>query len=322
MLFVTAFLPGGDFLGQRLLVGDTSLETSPRQDAELRSSHVQPTAVLWRVVPFEPLNQPAGLGSGKGLVERRRLMGVEIVLHQHDFLRLRKVHVGYSFEDLSIIHGRVAIGDLDMSPAFQRGEDHEQIGRSIPFILIIVARRLPWLGRDRHTRFGDQLLRGLVHADHGILRIVRSLINLQHVLHAGYERRVGIRWDHPLLLQMRPEEVFLASVRSCCRWRGQQSSVRQPALRAVATSTACDPWAVRSRPARSVWPRRLRRRCAFWPRLGSACGPERPRTLLPPTAGGSARPYRRWYRGRLRFGCRSIRRQLRSCPPSTEYGLW
>jgi hypothetical protein len=40
-----------------------------RQNAEFGFSHVQPTAVFWRVVPFEPLNQPAGLGSGKGFVE-------------------------------------------------------------------------------------------------------------------------------------------------------------------------------------------------------------------------------------------------------------
>jgi hypothetical protein len=37
---------------------------------------------------------------------------------------------------------------------------------------------------------------------------VRSLVNLQHILHTGYERGVGIRWDDPLLPKMRPEKVF------------------------------------------------------------------------------------------------------------------
>ena len=40
---------------------------------------------------------------------------------------------------------------------------------------------------------------------------MRSLVNLQYILHAGYERGVGIRWDDPLLLQMRPEKVFLGA---------------------------------------------------------------------------------------------------------------
>jgi len=106
---------------------------------------------------------------------------------------------------------------------------------------------------------------------------VRSLLNLQHILHAGYERGVGIRWDDPLLLQMRPEKVFLASARSCCRWLGQRSSVPRPALPAVATSTACNPSAVRNRPRQSASPRRHRHRCAVWPRLANACGQARHR---------------------------------------------
>src|SRR5271165_1966119 len=36
------------------------------------------------------------------------------------------------------------------------------------------------------------------------------MINLQHILHAGYERRIGIRWNDPLLLQVRFERVFFS----------------------------------------------------------------------------------------------------------------
>src|SRR4051812_41108274 len=97
-----------------------------------------------------------------------------------------------------------------MPPAFQRGEHHEQIGGSIPLILVVVPRRGPWLRRDWHTRFRNELLRRLVQADQWTFWIVRSLVNLQHILHAGYERGVGIRWDDPLLLQMRPEKVFFS----------------------------------------------------------------------------------------------------------------
>src|SRR5271166_531024 len=97
-----------------------------------------------------------------------------------------------------------------MPPAFQRREHHEQIGRAIALILIVMPRGVSGLGRDRHPRFGDQLLRCLVQAHHGERRVVRPLINLQYVLHAGDEGGVGIRWDDPLLLQMRLESVFLS----------------------------------------------------------------------------------------------------------------
>src|SRR5471030_551905 len=36
------------------------------------------------------------------------------------------------------------------------------------------------------------------------------MINLQHILHVGYERRIGIRRDDPLFLQVRLERVFFS----------------------------------------------------------------------------------------------------------------
>ena len=167
---------------------------------EFGFGHVQPAAVFWRVMPFEPLNQPARLGGRKGLIERRRLVDVEIVLHKRDLLRLPKVRVGQILEDLGVVDGGMAIGDLDIPPALQRGEHHEQIGGSVPFILVVAPGWLSGFRRDWHARFGDQLLRGLVQADQRILRIVRSLINLQRILHAGYEGGVGFGWNDPLLL--------------------------------------------------------------------------------------------------------------------------
>src|SRR5271166_6709311 len=119
-------------------------------------------------------------------------------------------------ENLRIIHGGVTIGDLDMPPALQRRERHEQIGRAVAFIFIfififiIIAFGLPWLGRDRHTRLGDELLRGLVHADHRTVRIVWPVIDLQHVFHGGYERGAGVRRNDELLPRVRFEKVFFS----------------------------------------------------------------------------------------------------------------
>ena len=39
------------------------------------------------------LDEPARLGGGEGFVERGGLVGVEIVLHQHDLRRVGKMHV-------------------------------------------------------------------------------------------------------------------------------------------------------------------------------------------------------------------------------------
>jgi hypothetical protein len=64
VLIAVAF-PSGNFLDQSLLVGDTPIETLTRQDAEFGLCHIQPAAMLRRVVPLEPLDEPPCRGSGE-----------------------------------------------------------------------------------------------------------------------------------------------------------------------------------------------------------------------------------------------------------------
>ena len=66
---VTVALPGGDFLDEGLFVGNPAVEALGRQDAEFGFGQIEPTAVLWGVVPFEALDQAPGFGGRKGLVE-------------------------------------------------------------------------------------------------------------------------------------------------------------------------------------------------------------------------------------------------------------
>ena len=118
------------------------------QDAEFGLGHVQPASVFWRVVPLEAFDRPARFSGRKGFVERSRLVGVEIVLHQHDLRDIGKVRVRQVLENLRIIDRGVAIGHLDMPPAVERREHHEQIGGAVTLILIIIIIPfgVPWLG--------------------------------------------------------------------------------------------------------------------------------------------------------------------------------
>ena len=79
VVLVAVVLPCGDFVGEDLLVGDAAVQTLGRENAELGFGHIEPAAVLGRVVPFEALDEPARLGRGKGL---------------HDFRRVGKMRVG------------------------------------------------------------------------------------------------------------------------------------------------------------------------------------------------------------------------------------
>ena len=66
-------------------------------------------------------------------------MGVEIVLNEDDLRDIGEVLVRQVFENLRIIDGGVAICHLDMAPAFQRREHHEQVGRPVALVLAILA---------------------------------------------------------------------------------------------------------------------------------------------------------------------------------------
>ena len=118
VVLVAVVLPSSGFAGEHFLIGDTAIQTLRRENAGCESGHIEPTAVLGGVMPFEALDEPASLRRGKCLIERCWLVDVEIILHQHDFHRVGKMHIGQIPEHVGIIDGGVAVGDLDMPPAF------------------------------------------------------------------------------------------------------------------------------------------------------------------------------------------------------------
>src|SRR3979411_2524812 len=103
----------------------------------------------------------------------------------------------------------MAVSDFHMPPAFERSEHHEEIGHAVALVFVIRPRGLSWLYRNRCTRFGSQLLRGLVQTNERNIWIARPRVHGQHVFHGRHERAVGLRRDDPLLFQMRFENVVL-----------------------------------------------------------------------------------------------------------------
>jgi hypothetical protein len=86
-----------------------------------------------------------------------------------------------------------------MPPATARLEEHKQITRTVPLILIIVALGLPWLSCLRLPHFPDQLLRTLIETHHGKACVIGLSIEIQHVLHAPDKFPADSR-DTPRLL--------------------------------------------------------------------------------------------------------------------------
>jgi hypothetical protein len=84
--------------------------------------------MLRRVVPLEPFRKTPRLGRRECRVQLCHGMGIEIVLNQNDLAGIRKMPIRQVLQDRRVIGGGAAISDLDMPPALQRREQHEDIG--------------------------------------------------------------------------------------------------------------------------------------------------------------------------------------------------
>ena len=85
-------------------------------------------------------------------------MRAQIVLDQPDLFGVGKMHVGQFLEQLCVIGGGVAVGDLDAAPALQRREIHEYIGHAVSLVFVIVPDGSSGSGLNRSARLDDQLL--------------------------------------------------------------------------------------------------------------------------------------------------------------------
>jgi hypothetical protein len=70
---------------------------------------------------------------------RRVYMGIEIIHHQPDPLRLGKIGIGQPFHLLGKVLFGAARGDVDVAPPEQRLYKQKQVRRAFAFVLIVVT---------------------------------------------------------------------------------------------------------------------------------------------------------------------------------------
>ena len=196
---VALLLQSLDFLPEGLLVGKPLFEARGGQNAELDLRHVQPTAVLGRVMKLQPPGDPPGFLSREGLVQRCPAMGVQIVQDNPYHLGFR---VGFICQPAhppgEVLH-RAPLRDRHLSPPRQGLTGQEQVAGTLSPVFVVLAQRNSRPGRQSGTGLCQQLGGGLVKADHGTLGSIGFGVQVQDVIHVGHE--VGTHLgDAPLLL--------------------------------------------------------------------------------------------------------------------------
>ena len=124
-------------------------------------------------------------------------MGIEVIADQDHVFCLRIV-LNEQDSDLGrpIAFG-LSFPNAHSSPTIERFCKQEGIGSPITLIFVVISC---WIVRRHWKRCLDlakELKRFFVHADHRHLGVVRTLIEVDNILHPGNKLSVLLGWDDP-----------------------------------------------------------------------------------------------------------------------------
>ena len=122
-----------------------------------------------------------------------------VVLHQHDLLGVGVVDVDQVPDAVRPIDPGAPSADHDVAPASKRLGHQEQVAYPTALVLVVLPGWPARAQRAGRVDLGEQLAAGLVQADLGAARSIRSGVDLQHILHAPAELGILLGRDAPAL---------------------------------------------------------------------------------------------------------------------------
>src|SRR5262249_42915245 len=213
MLTIAPLLIGSGVASESSNIRQATIETLTLQDTQFNLRHVEPTAMFRGEMKLQLAPNAARLCGGKRLVERGGLMGIELVEHQANHLRLGILLIDQPPHLVREVLHRPPVAHRHVPPAGLRLTKHKEIGRALARILIVRGGHLPGLRRQGLALLGNQLHAFLVKVDLGTARIVGLGIEVQHVFHTRHKLRAYLR-NTPLLILPGLKGIFLRRPRT------------------------------------------------------------------------------------------------------------
>src|SRR3989304_200351 len=210
MSVVPTVLPGGDMSVHRLHVGDKAVQTLTAQGAELDLCHVKPTAMLRRVMYFETLRETPRLFRRKRLIERSRRMGVQVVQDKAYSFGVRIPVVQHTFDPPCPVFPCPTLAGRHVAFAGKGFHFKKDLSHTIAHVLMIHSGRSARRTGYTIIHVADKLFAGFIHAYHRIAPVIRQFVDSKNIFHTGYEGSVLLRWDFPVLPEVRLKFVFLS----------------------------------------------------------------------------------------------------------------
>jgi 5-methylcytosine-specific restriction endonuclease McrA len=121
-------------------------------------------------------------------------MSIHMVQDHTNQRRLGEVALDQGFHPLGNIASGATVGHLDIPPAGQRLEQHQEMTAALAPIRLVVAGGAPRAYRERRSPLAHPLIRRLLNAYDGIASVIQLGLQGQDVFHAPDERCADRRY--------------------------------------------------------------------------------------------------------------------------------
>src|SRR5437762_2420455 len=216
---VAALLPSHDFGREQSAIGQTPIKALAIEDADLDFRHVEPAAVLRRVVKFNATQQGLRGGDAEHLLETDAEVGIEVIQDEMNAPRRGIDVVEQMLDEGHEVDLGTVIGHHHGTVSALRLDGDKQIAGADADILAIGLGRRTRLHRQRNAHLAEQLLALFVHADDRLAGAKRLGIQIKQLVQA-LPVLCGQDADAPHQFAPRFEAVFFSSRRIVSRLIG------------------------------------------------------------------------------------------------------
>lgn len=169
-----------------LFIRDAAIQTRPAQHTQLQFSPIEPTPMCGRLVQRQPCEQASGFCRLTRLVQRSRLVGVQVIPHDTDHLGIRRADIDQPLPLVPDSFPGAWGCSGNVPPAYRWFAEEQAVACAVAAVVVVRALCLAWLWWQGGARLGHQRLTRLINVDLGPLRIIRFLVEVADVLHGGH----------------------------------------------------------------------------------------------------------------------------------------
>ena len=144
---------------------DSPVETLSFERSDLDLGYVQPTAVCRRVVKLEQIEIGVCFIGWEESIEGRRVVGVEVVEHNPDAVRIRVVLISELDHPIDPFGGSTPVSGCGGNPSSQRFGGEVNHLRPVSLVVAVDPRARSRPTRERVAHVIVEFLAGLVETD-------------------------------------------------------------------------------------------------------------------------------------------------------------